>query len=87
MDEKSFTVSYGGGDYCDKTKKIEADSKIIFICDYSEEHGWPELIEKNMEICSFEFQWKSQYACRQCLKREVSLIEEPCVWNQRTVQV
>lgn len=67
------------------------------MCDHFEDEGWPMLLDANtlkernetnpieMNPCHFIFEWRSKYACRHCLKSEVTEIAGACVWNQREI--
>ena len=67
------------------------------MCDHFEDEGWPMLLSKEMlaernetgaftnNPCHMVFEWRSKFACRQCLNQEVTQIQGACIWNKRTI--
>lgn len=93
-----YIIQYHAGDKCFyKNNLVEFSSEIRFVCDHFEDEGWPMLLSKDMlrdrnetgaftlSPCHLVFEWRSKYACRQCLNSEVTQIQGSCIWNKRVV--
>jgi len=83
-------VLYTGGDQCFYSKSDRNfTSEVRFICDHKEEQGWPQVVrslnQESANPCHILFDWRSKYACRQCLRYEVTEVSGACNWNKREI--
>ncbi|XP_045197868.2 cation-independent mannose-6-phosphate receptor-like isoform X2 [Mercenaria mercenaria] len=60
----ALVLEYGEGNPCTRNNGRSATTKINFIC--GSVFGAPEFVEseENKELCIYEFNWKTKFACK-----------------------
>jgi hypothetical protein len=58
-------------------------SEVNFICDPTEQDGWP--VNTASEGCHKKFEWRTAHICKQCTSNAVKFIEEVCKEGSKKV--